>query len=180
MKTLKIAGWIPQLLYNNRHPQMCLFTVNRNLTIWQWWHYWKRPWKKGLCPLKLFCPYTLYQITSYVYMSVEKLDWNWKEGAVSEFTERENKIYHLAVPILKSTQNSVISHRSWAGMAKKCTKSVMHIQSCWFAHKILFVFRCSCCRHQHSFIRSLTVKCKETVYHMIGSILYIVQNWINL
>ena len=50
-------------------------------------------------------------------------------------SERESKISHLAVPVLKSTQNLVISRRSWAGTAKKYTKSVMHVQSCCFAHK---------------------------------------------
>ena len=50
-------------------------------------------------------------------------------------SERESKIYRIAVPALKSTQNLVISRPSCAGTAKKCTKSVMHVQSCCFAHK---------------------------------------------
>ena len=50
-------------------------------------------------------------------------------------SERESKIYRIAVPALKSTQNLVISRPSCAETAKKCTKSVMHVQSCCFAHK---------------------------------------------
>ena len=50
---------------------------------------------------------------------------------MSEF--RESKIYRLAVPVLKSTQNLMISRCS-AGTAKKCTKSVMRVLSCCFAH----------------------------------------------
>ena len=37
-------------------------------------------------------------------------------------SERNSKIYRFAVPVLKSTQNWVISRRSCAGAAKKCTK----------------------------------------------------------
>ena len=39
---------------------------------------------------------------------------------MSEF--RESKIYRLAVPVLKSTQNLAISRCSWAEKAKKSTK----------------------------------------------------------
>ena len=34
----------------------------------------------------------------------------------------DGRIYRLAVPVLKSTKNLVISRRSCAGTAKKCTK----------------------------------------------------------
>ena len=61
------------------------------------------------------------------------------ERGPSPSSERESKIYHLAVPVLKSTPNLVISRRNWAETAKKCTKSVMHVQSCYFAHKNYFV-----------------------------------------
>ena len=37
--------------------------------------------------------------------------------------ERDTKIYRLAVPVLKSTQNLVISRRSSAATAMKFTKS---------------------------------------------------------
>ena len=37
-------------------------------------------------------------------------------------SERHSKVYRLAVPVLKSTQNLVISRVSCAGRAKKCTK----------------------------------------------------------
>ena len=38
-----------------------------------------------------------------------KLGWNWREGTASDFSsERDSKIYRLAVPVLKSIQNLVI------------------------------------------------------------------------
>ena len=45
-------------------------------------------------------------------------------------SERDSKIHRLAVPVLKSTQNGVISPRSCLGAATKCRNSVMHVQSC--------------------------------------------------
>ena len=39
-------------------------------------------------------------------------------------SERNSKIYRLAVPVLKSTQNLDISRRSCAGVAKKCAKKL--------------------------------------------------------
>ena len=49
--------------------------------------------------------------------------------------ERDCKIHRLAIPVLKSTQNMVISPRSCVGASKKCRNSVMHVRSCCFAHK---------------------------------------------
>ena len=43
----------------------------------------------------------------------------------------DGRIYHLAVPVLKSTQNSVILRRSCPGTAKKLYKN----RVCCFAHK---------------------------------------------
>ena len=46
-------------------------------------------------------------------------------------SDRDGRIYHLAVPVLKSTQNSVILRRSCPGTAKKLYKN----RVCCFAHK---------------------------------------------
>ena len=43
----------------------------------------------------------------------------------------DGRIYHLAVPVLKSTQNLVILRRSCPGTAKKLYKN----RVCCFAHK---------------------------------------------
>ena len=58
-----------------------------------------------------------------------------KRGHCDPSSEIDGKIYRLAVPILKSTQNLVISGCCFAETAKKCTKKVMHVQSCCFSHK---------------------------------------------
>ena len=34
----------------------------RNLTIWQWWHQWKRPWRKGFVSFETISP--LYTVPS--------------------------------------------------------------------------------------------------------------------
>ena len=64
-----------------------------------------------------------------------KFGWNWREGTASDFSserERESKIHRLAVPVLKSIQNLVISHRCCAAVV---LKGVMHMQNCWFVDK---------------------------------------------
>ena len=82
---------------------------------------------------------------------------SWKRrNRVRVQRERESKIYRLAVSVLKSTPNLVISPRSCAGTAKKCTKR------CDARAELLFnllikpiVFRRSRCRLRRSFVRSL-------------------------
>ena len=44
------------------------------------------------------------------------------EGGLCPSSGGDGKIYRLAVPVFKSTQNLVMSRRSCAGTAKKCTK----------------------------------------------------------
>ena len=44
-------------------------------------------------------------------------------------------MYRLAVPVLKSIQNLVISHRSCAAVV---LKGVMQMQNCCFAHKTYY------------------------------------------
>ena len=58
-------------------------------------------------------------------------------------------VYHLAFPVLKSTNNLVISsRRSCAGTGKKCTKKRDAIVLIWcFAHKIYCVFWRSRCHN---------------------------------
>ena len=45
-----------------------------------------------------------------------------EERGTPSSSDREGRIYRLAVPVLKSTKNLVISRRSCKGTAKKCTK----------------------------------------------------------
>ena len=51
---------------------------------------------------------------------------------ISVQRERESKIHRLAVPVLKSIQNLVISHRCCAAVV---LKGVMRMQNCWFVNK---------------------------------------------
>ena len=58
---------------------------------------------------------------------------------VRVYREKVKYIALIAVPVLKQTQNLVISRCGCAGTAKNVQKSMMHVQSC-FAHLNLLLF----------------------------------------
>ena len=72
----------------------------------------------GFASFETFSPF--YQVTQLLESREVRL--GLKRGERVEFRERESKIYRLAVPVLKSTQNLVISRRSCPGTAKKRRK----------------------------------------------------------
>ena len=45
-----------------------------------------------------------------------------ESGGPHSSSDRDGRIYHFAIPVLQKTWNLVISRRSRAGMAEKCTK----------------------------------------------------------
>ena len=84
-----------------------------------------------------------------------------KGDSVRVQRERESKIYRLAVPVLKSTQNLVSWGCSCAGTAKKCTKkrdARAQLLSC--SLNVLLFWRYRCC-HRRSFVRSLIRQLKQ-------------------
>ena len=129
--------------------------VNRDLTIRQRRRQWKCSWKLDFVSFETFAP--LYQVTQLLESKKLRLEMKRRNRVrVQREREGESKIYRLAVSVLKSTQNLVISPRSCAGTAKKCTKK------CHARAELLFnllirpiVFRRSRCCHRRSFVRSL-------------------------
>ena len=137
---------MPQL-YNHRHPQMCRGQQEPNnrtkVTPIK-----TQLKKKALCHLKLFHPYTPYQVTQLLESKEVRLELKRKE--CGDRVLRDNKIFHLAVPILIS-QLKILSFHIVVGQGwqRNKHKRVMHIQICCFAHKTLLCFRCSYCCCQH-------------------------------
>ena len=91
----------------------------RDLTIRQRRRQWKRRWKIDFASFETFSP--LYQVTQLLESTEVRLELK-RGDRVRVQTERESKVYCLAVPALKSTQNLVISRPSSSGTAKKFTK----------------------------------------------------------
>ena len=60
-----------------------------------------------------------------------------------------------------SAWNWEVSCRSRATTAKKCTKSVMHVQSCCFANINLLLFNCSRCRRRRRCLNSLLLRSRN-------------------
>ena len=75
-----------------------------------------------------------------------------EEGGPRPISDRESKTYRLAVPVLKSTQNLVISRCSCAWTAKKCTKKRDACAELLFCSLNLFRFWRFRCRRRRSFV----------------------------
>ena len=79
---------------------------------------WKRSWKIDFASFTNF----FALIPSHPVTGKERRSVGTEEGRPRPISDRESKIYRFAVPVLKSTQNLVMSSRSCAGTAKKWTK----------------------------------------------------------
>ena len=75
----------------------------------------KTPLKKGFVDFKLFHPYTLYQVTQLLERREVWLELEKKECIQ---VQRDNKIHHLAVPILIS-QLKILSFHIAVGQGNK-------------------------------------------------------------
>ena len=84
----------------------------------------------------------------------------WKKGILVGAEERDPRpsshrdarIYSLAVPVLNIWSFHVVVVQE---QQRNVQKSVMHVQSCCFAHQTYCFFWRSCCRRRRSFVRSL-------------------------
>ena len=102
--------------------------VYRDLMIRQRRHQWKRRWKVDFASFETFLHF--YQVTQLL----ERREVRLEERGPRLSKGRDGKIYRLAIPVLKSTQNLVISRCSFAGTAKKCTKKRDARAELLFAH----------------------------------------------
>ena len=68
--------------------------------------------------------------------------WSWREGPYPS-ADRDDRIYRLAVPVLqkKKKNNNNNNNKIWSfhvvvvqGLQRNVQKSVMHVQSCFFAN----------------------------------------------
>ena len=75
-------------------------------------------------------------------------------STVSKFRKRKRK-WLSCVPVLDKTCIYALSRRSRAMTAKKCTKKVMHVQSCCSADLNLLLFCRSRCRRRRRCLSSL-------------------------
>ena len=78
-----------------------------------------------------------------------------EEAGLRPIWDRESKTYRLAVPVLKSTHNLVISRCSCAWTARKCTKKRDTRAAFLFCSLNLLLFWRFRCRRRRSFVRSL-------------------------
>ena len=79
--------------------------------------------------------------------SVDKFPWSWFLEDALKFRERKSDSSSL-VYFLHKTCNWAFSRRSRARTVKKCTKNVMHEQSCCFANLNLLLFWRPFCRRR--------------------------------
>ena len=141
---------LPVALLYAHVPAYCSH-VNRDLTIRQRRCQWKCSWKLDFVSFENFPP--LYQVTQLLESRKLRLEMK-RRNRVR--VQRESKIYRLAVSVLKSTQNLVISPRSCAGTAKKCSEKCDALAELLLNLLIKpIVFRRSRCCPRRSFVRSL-------------------------
>ena len=91
-----------------------------------------------------------------------------EEGGPRPISERESEIYRLAVPVLKSTQNLVISRCS-------CTKKRVARAELLFCSLNLLLFWRSRCRRRCSFVRSRRKSYRVSLKYY----LWVLANWLS-
>ena len=88
------------------------------------------------------------------------LELNSKRLYRSSEKEEESRCHTSpCVHVLHKTWNSAFSRRGCSVTAKKCTKNVMHVQSCCFANLNLLLFRWCYTRRFATTILSATQRC---------------------
>ena len=146
--------------FDNTNDRLCRETLG-TLRTRQRRRQWKRRWKIVFAPFETLSP--LNQVTQ-LFESREARSELKRGGCVrvqrEREGERESKIYRLAVSVLKSNQNLVISRCSFAGTAKKCTtKRDARVELLFCSLNVPFFWR-SRCRRRRSFVSSLLLRSK--------------------
>ena len=92
------------------------------------WRLQKRYLKSEFARFKLYRAYSI----SFTSSNVGKCFWSWILKDCIKVQEKKRK-FLSCVPVLDKTWIQALSRCSRATTAKKCTKSVIHVQSCCFA-----------------------------------------------
>ena len=98
-----------------------------------------------------------------------------EEGGPRPISEKESKIYRLAVAVLKSAQNLVISRCSCGGMAKKCTKRHDARAELLFCSLNLLLFWRSRCLRRRSYVKSW----RKSYPVSLKYYLWVLANWLS-
>lgn len=102
----------------------------RDLTIWQWQHQWKRPWKTDIASLQNFCNFLNFISRLIVW----KLSCRWRVRTASKLSRDTVKVIPLPFLFfreLKMWSFDIIAVREWL---LNWQKSVMHVPGCYCAY----------------------------------------------
>ena len=102
----------------------------RDLTIWQWQHQWKRPWKTDIASFQTFCNY----LNLISHLIVGKLSCRWRARTTSKLSWDTVKV--IPLPFLFFRELKMWSFHIIAvwGWLQNRQKSVMHMQGCYCAY----------------------------------------------
>lgn len=102
----------------------------RDLTIWQWQHQWKRPWKTDIASFQTFCNY----LNLISHLIVGKLSCRWRARITSKLSRDTVKV--IPLPFLFFRELKMWSFHIIAvwGWLQNRQKSVMPMQGCYCAY----------------------------------------------
>lgn len=102
----------------------------RDLTIWQWQHQWKRPWKTDIASFQTFCNY----LNLISHLIVGKLSCRWRARTTSKLSWDTVKV--IPLPFLFFRELKMWSFHIIAvwGWLQNRQKSVMPMQGCYCAY----------------------------------------------
>ena len=102
----------------------------RDLTIWEWQHQWKRPWKTDIASFQTFCNY----LNLISHLIVGKLSCRWRARTTSKLSQDTVKV--IPLPFLFFRELKMWSFHIIAvwGWLQNRQKSVMQMQGCYCAY----------------------------------------------
>ena len=102
----------------------------RDLTIWEWQHQWKRPWKTDIASFQTFCNY----LNLISHLIVGKLSCRWRARTTSKLSWDTVKV--IPLPFLFFRELKMWSFHIIAvwGWLQNRQKSVMPMQGCYCAY----------------------------------------------
>ena len=102
----------------------------RDLTIWQWQHQWKRPWKTYIASFQTFYNY----LNLISHLIVGKLRCRWRARTTSKLSRDTVKVIPLPFLFFKELKMWSFHIIAVWGWLQNWQKSVMHMQGCYCAY----------------------------------------------